>query len=400
METPLLSIAVMLPNDPKIIRIAQTSAAKELSKTQKQFNNLIKRIETQKQALLEWQETLPLYNQKVSSEYEVLWDAYNQHRVDLVYLLDRAHGDKSFTKSDKAKITHILTELAEELILEHGKDELKEVYNKHSEDDIDAAQEEADAMAGELMKSMMGGMFGIDIDDDIDVSSPEKLREFMQQKMQEAEAEHVEQQRQAEEKRAERKKTKKQLEKEAKQQQEAQNISQSIREVYRKLAGALHPDREPDAEERERKTKLMQRVNAAYEKKNLLELLELQLEAEQIDQEHLNTIAEDRLKYFIKILKEQARELEAEVLGYQQQFNIRMQRPPYSRLNPKTLIMSLEMDIRSLRSDIGKLKDEIKLFKNTPSLKAFLKSYKIQRSRPADDFDDFIGGFLHPDNFR
>ncbi|WP_374086520.1 hypothetical protein [Methylomicrobium lacus] len=398
----MLSIVIMLPNDPKIIRIAQTSATQELSKNQKQFNNLIKRIEAQKQALLEWQETLPLYHQKVSSEYEVLWDAYNQQRVDLVYLLDRAHGDKAFTKSDKAKIRHILTELAEQLILEHGKDELKEVYNRHSEDDIDAAQEEADAMAADLMKSMMGGMFGVDIGDDIDasdISSPEKMREFLQKKMQEAQAEHAEKQRQAEEKRAQRKKTKKQLEKEAKQQQEEQNISQSIREVYRKLAGALHPDREPDAGERERKTKLMQRVNAAYEKKNLLELLELQLEAEQIDQEHLNTIAEDRLKYFIKILKEQARELDTEVFGYQMEFNRRMNRPPLARLNPKTVLMSLEMDIRSLRSDIGKLKDELKLFKNTPSLKAFLKSYKIPRRRTADDFDDFIGGFLHPDNF-
>jgi len=389
----------MLPASPKIIAIVQTSAAKELSRSQKQFNNLIKRIEEQKQALLEWQEMLPLYNQKIASEYQALWDAYNQQRVDLVYLLDRAHDDKSFTKSDKAKITHILTELAEQLILEHGKDELKVVYNKHSGDDIDAAQEEADAMAADLMKSMMGSMFGVEIGDDIDVGSPEKLREFMQQKMQEAEAECAEKQRQAEEQRAPRKKTKKQLEKEAKQRQEEQNISQSIREVYRKLAGALHPDREPDAEERERKTKLMQRVNAAYEKKNLLELLELQLEAEQIDQEHLNTIAEDRLKYLIKILKEQARELEQEVFGYQQEFNIRMNRPPMARLNPKTLMMALEMDIRSLRDDIGRLKDEIKLFKHQPSLKAFLKSYKIPRKRPAEDFDDFVGGFLHPDNF-
>jgi curved DNA-binding protein CbpA len=170
--------------------------------------------------------------------------------------------------------------------------------------------------------------------------------------------------------------------------------------VYRKLAAALHPDREPDEQERERKTKLMQRVNAAYEKKNLLQLLELQLDAEQIDQEHLNNIAEDRLKYFIKILKEQLFELEQEVAVYEQEFNSRMQRPFYTRLSPKTMMMSLEMDIRSLRHDIGNLKNNIKIFQNSSSLKAFLKSYKIPKQRPADDFDDFLGGFLHPDNFR
>jgi len=138
----------------------------------------------------------------------------------------------------------------------------------------------------------------------------------------------------------------------------------------------------------------------AYEKKDLLQLLELQLEAEQIDQEHLNNIAEDRLKYFIKILKEQLFELEQEVAIYEQQFNARMKRPIYSRLNPKTMMMTLERDIRSLRHDIGNLKADIEIFENRNSLKAFLKSYKIQKKRPVDDFDDFLDDFLHPENFR
>jgi hypothetical protein len=128
--------------------------------------------------------------------------------------------------------------------------------------------------------------------------------------------------------------------------------------------------------------------------------LELQLEAEQIDQEHLNNIAEDRLKYFIKVLKEQLFELEQETAAYEQEFNMRMRRPFYSRLNPKTLLMSLEMDIRSLRQDIGNLKADIKIFQHLPSLKAFLKSYKIPKRRPADEIDNFLGDFLHPDNFR
>ncbi len=45
----------------------------------------------------------------------------------------------------------------------------------------------------------------------------------------------------------------------------------------------LHPDREPDEAERVRKTELMQRVNEAYSKKDLLQLVALQLEIEQID---------------------------------------------------------------------------------------------------------------------
>ena len=60
------------------------------------------------------------------------------------------------------------------------------------------------------------------------------------------------------------KKTAKQRARDEKLKIEADETSLSIREVYRKLVSALHPDREPDPQERARKTALMQRVNQAY----------------------------------------------------------------------------------------------------------------------------------------
>lgn len=386
-------------SDPHtLINIAPASPEKTLSKAQKQFNNLLKKIEQQKQELLEWQDTVPLYQQKICGEFQVVWDEYQQQRVELVYLLDKAYDNKEYNKTERNKIKHILVELADELLYEQGKVELKEIHHKHTGADYDADQEEMDAATGEMMKSLIGNMFGIDVGEDVDLSSPEKAHAFMQEKMQEAQQKQTEQQRQAEEKRAKRKKTQKQLDKEAKQQQEAQNISQSIREVYRKLAAALHPDREPDAEERERKTKLMQRVNAAYEKKSLLDLLSLQLEVEQIDQAHLNNIAEDRLKYFIKILKDQALELEQEVMFFRQQFNAMMQRPMFAKLSPKAIMAALDQDIRGLRAESAGLKAELKMFRDVKSCKLFLKAYKIPKKRPQDDFDDFLGDFFRPDD--
>lgn len=49
----------------------------------------------------------------------------------------------------------------------------------------------------------------------------------------------------------------------------------SLREVYRRVASALHPDRETDPAERDRKTVLMQQANRAYAAQDLLGLLEL-----------------------------------------------------------------------------------------------------------------------------
>jgi hypothetical protein len=79
--------------------------------------------------------------------------------------------------------------------------------------------------------------------------------------------------------------------------------SQSVRDIYRKLASVLHPDRETDPTERERKTALIQRANQAYGRNDLLELLTLQIETEQIDAGALADIPEARLRHYNDVLQ-------------------------------------------------------------------------------------------------
>jgi hypothetical protein len=171
------------------------------------------------------------------------------------------------------------------------------------------------------------------------------------------------------------------------QQAEEQQASQSIREVYRKLASALHPDRETDTRERERKTALMQRVNQAYEKRNLLELLKLQLELEHIDQDAVNNISEDRLKHYNKILKEQLAELEQEIFhvegGFTAQFGINL----FERISPATIMRDLVTEIAGVQHTIRDLKKDVIEFKDIKKVKAWLK--KVQRE--AAKMDDFGG---------
>lgn len=374
------------PNQ-KIVHIHDNPDNATLSKAQKQFNNFIKKIDEHKKLLKKWQDTLPDYQQKLNGEYEPLWDQYNQQRVELVQLFDAAYSQKLFHKTDRNKLKHLIEELATELILEHGMDELKDLYNKYNETDFDAENQAMDENVGEVMKAMFKEMLGVEIGDDIDVSSPEKLQAALQAKLTEHQA-------QKEEKRSKRKKTARQLEKEARLKEEQQNVSKSIQEVYRKLVSSLHPDREPDEIERERKTKIMQDVNVAYGKKDLLRLLELQLELEHIDQSQLNNIAEDRLKYFNKILQEQLRELKQEIDLIEQGFKLQLNLPPYLNLTPEGLISKLQHDIQSMRHDINRLKDDIKDFSEPQILKAFLKTYKIPKPVKEPDFrDSFFANF-------
>jgi len=182
--------------------------------------------------------------------------------------------------------------------------------------------------------------------------------------------------------------------KQTKAQAEERSASQSIRDVYRKLASALHPDREPDEAERVRKTILMQRVNQAYEKNDLLSLLQLQLEIEQIDQNALDGIAEDRLRHYNKVLTEQLAELQQEVefheLHFKQQYNL----DPYERVTPSTMMKAFVRQKQLLIADTHGLQRQLQGLANVDG-KYFKRWLKEQRALAQEDaeLDALFGGF-------
>lgn len=138
-----------------------------------------------------------------------------------------------------------------------------------------------------MMKSMAKNLFNIDIAEDADISTLDKFKAHMEEKMHGAsDADAGQTITEAA------KKTKRQLAMEAQKQQEGAMANKSVQEIYHKLVAALHPAREQDENERGRKTELMQRINIAYGKKDVLGLLALQLEAEQIDASHIKQMAE------------------------------------------------------------------------------------------------------------
>ena len=147
----------------------------------------------------------------------------------------------------------------------------------------------------------------------------------------------------------------------------------------------MHPDREPDEQERERKTKLMQKVNVAYGKKDLLQLLELQLAVEQIDQAHLNNLSEDRLKHFNKVLQEQFNELSEEIEDIEFAFKRQMNLSPMVNLSPKYLMKNLDEAMKDLQRSIKGLQINNKAAKESAILKSLLKSYQIPRA--GDSFE-------------
>lgn len=365
-----------------ILQIGAAQAQTALSPAQKKFNGLIKKIEAQKNLLAQWQECLSDCQQQALMKLEPLKKSMCEYQAEMVHLLDRMFAQHKFTRDQQEKLAYMICETCRALIEHDQRDDLKPLYNQYSGDDFDAQSQKAEEMAAGFLKSMMEDVFGADVDTshfDFDPRDPLGSAARM--------AEQLQQQAQAEAARPARKKSAKQLAKETREQEEAAHVSKSIQAVYRQLVASLHPDREQDPVERERKTKLMQKVTVAYADKDLLQLLELQLAVEQIDQSKLNNIAEDRLRHFNKVLKDQLDELQAEVIMLEARIASMLQTPPFVELTPQRVIRTLKEDIRAMRSEIARIQSDLRAFQDVRQLKQWLKRFRIDE--PA--FDPFFG---------
>jgi hypothetical protein len=150
----------------KPIRIHDNPEQKVLSTSQKQFNSLIKKIAAKKNLLLEWQETIADYQQRIHSEYHPLLDSYNHQRSELVYLLDNAYHDKHFKPADKTKIQQIIVELTLDLMTGHGKQELKPLYNQYSDSDFDTDNQAQNSAVTQAIKAKLKKLYGVEISEE------------------------------------------------------------------------------------------------------------------------------------------------------------------------------------------------------------------------------------------
>lgn len=362
------------PKSP-VVQIQSSQKSQKLSRAQKRFNALGKQIEGLKAELHEWQHNVPNVYQQRNHEMQSLLKDFNDLRIELVELLDRAHSDKLFKKAEKKKIKHLILDIAIDILQHDASSPVKAVHDKYADIQFDEENE----MVGNMMKSMVEDMLGIEID--VDVSTPEQMAAFLAEKARE-EDEWFEQQQPASVHKKPRQQTAKQAAKEERIQAEQQDIRKSLQEAFRRLAAVLHPDREQDEAEKVRKTDLMKRANVAYKKGDLLLLLELQLEIEQIDSTHINTIAEEQLQKYNKILKEQCDNLLRALVEVKLPFVSMCSVGSALTLTPVKLFTSLDREIKTLRKDTKAIKTDVKAFENLSELKIWLRDYQV-----FDDFD-------------
>lgn len=363
---------------------------KDLSKLQKQFNANVKKINELKQQLEDDEASLRLIVTRIQGEIIPIEQKHFNKIAELVYVFDKHYDDPFFKKKEKAKMADFIINQSHELIENNCNQELKAIYDKYADESFDKMDAEAENATAEMMKDMMSSMFGVEFDEDADVSDPKKMQEYMEKKMQEKEAN-------AQAKKASKKKTDKQIEKEEKIKEEAKNISKAARSIYTDLVKAFHPDRERDETERDRKTEIMKMVTQAYEKDDLFELLRLKIELQGCDIDSL-TMADEQLKYYNKILKEQVRELEENL------WQLRMQSTGpaggedlLSRFggDKKTMEAKIARQVNKLKNNIKMIERDILSLQVKENMRKFLKDYEIQ-----EELDEDFVNFLQSGFFR
>lgn len=354
-----------------VVHIKSSLTQATLSPAQKKFNSLIKSINKQRKLLLEWQEAMAQCQQQAIEKREPLRKTLGEQQAALVTLLDKQFESHKFTKNQQDKLRHLILELSDVLIVEHQRDDLKPLFDKYSAESFDQLDQASDGMALDMLKEVLEQQFGMQVDEsDLDINDIQATLDRLHTQF-----EQQVEQRQA--KRPQPKKSAKQLAKAAQEAEAVENVSKSIQAVFRQLSSALHPDRELDPVERERKTELMQQVTVAYSKKDLLKLLELQLVVEQIDQIQLSHIADSRLKHYNQVLSSQLDELKVELAQQEMLGRQMVSAPSFMPIVPKHLMMTLKQDMQGLRETILNIQHDIRQLEDVKQLKMWLKHYQM-----------------------
>ncbi len=132
-----------------------------------------------------------------------------------------------------------------------------------------------------------------------------------------------------------------------------------LRHLFRQLASALHPDREPDEATRLHKTALMSEANAAYERKDLVTLMQIRQRAALAPSEAVSRTSDEALAALTLLLKQQVAELERERAARQRDLALEHRLPEGVNANAASLQTQLQTQAQALEARVCELEDAL-----------------------------------------
>lgn len=296
------------PDSPQkgALTLGVADSTKPLSSAAKSFNLQLSRVEKLKEQLAELEALRLEFLPKFDAVLRPLEERNRAAVRSAACWIDERLQRKGLGKVQRQTAIDILCDMASQLA-ELGDPDMAALHDKYSQVSFSEVQASELTLFKDMLDEVMGEPFGDDQNQNF--SSMEDLMQanaarFHKMQMEAEEA----RQKTLEKKQAKKKKTL------AGQQAEQlqQDASGLLRQIFRQLASSLHPDRETDEALRIQKTALMSEANAAYDRKDLVALMQLQVRAALVDQAGAQRMSDEKLAALTLLLKQQVADLERE----------------------------------------------------------------------------------------
>lgn len=375
------------------------------SAAQKRFNTLMAKIDAEQAMATTLRQFLDNHvgvhhsaMRQLSQESQALFKRMALFLDQHIQAAETTSKTKGLTPNQKKQAIHMVLSVCGQLA--HTQDaEVQALLKRYDptadEDEADMREHlknEAQQMAQDMAESFLGADFaqGREFDSPEDV-----LRAAMEYEQQQ------EEKRQA--KRAARKSAKTASPKQVAQEQKQEDAQNALRTVFRQLASSLHPDREPDAQLRERKTALMSEVNFAYGRKDLSTLLRIQLQTQMLDAAKAATVSEAKLKAMSDMLAQQLQTLEMENHQLRAQMQHDLGYPAYLRFSQEDVLALLEQERTDLQDDLDRMHADLEKLHDEKAFKQWLKEQarmskeqlrQAQLETQDFDIDDIVSAMM------
>ena len=351
-------------------------SAQPLSAAARAYNLQLTRIDKLKSQLAELDALGQLHRQELHGAVHPLRRRLEQGQRELALALDGFLLGKELSRGQAEVARAVLCRLTRALVDAGGPvgEAMRELHDRHSPRTLaELRQAEADAL-----RTRLESVLGERLDDEGQDLTAEQLLRAGMARLRRSQEEAQDKRREAAQARRERKKPGAAL-----RQTGQMDADTLLRRLFRQLASALHPDRETDPQARLHKTALMSEANAAYEKRDLVTLLQIQSRAELADPEAVHKLSDERLASLTLLLKAQVAELERERAGRQGALADEFDLPEGQSPNANTLLQNRIDQVRSLEAELAGIEDDLGQLGNGVRAKRWLNAQRdaVMRER-------------------
>lgn len=364
------------------------SDSKVLSKNQKLFNKYTEQIESLEKKIEQSYTKNEAILQFFSERMTPLLKKELEIETKIAFIIDELSEKYTFSKKQLYQIGDVICGLLQNMLTQETSpaDDVIGLFNKWNDTSYEEIQEQEMSEVSEIFSNMTGM--------DIDMKgfkTPEDFARFafeLQEKMQKEEEQRKEKR---EQKRKEKKKTPKQIQAEMAKEIEEKQKLKTLRSIYISLAKILHPDTETDEIAKAQKEELMKKVTTAYNEKDITTLLKLEIEWITLDAKNIESLADEKLKVYNDMLKEQVKELEIKL-------QLQNQNPRYSilqgliNISEKSAKKEIEIHQKELQESITELEISANLLENgNLSKKEIINSIRqFKQDNEAAEFEQFL----------